>query len=225
MITLRTLAPSVSILAFDAYGTLLDVHSAVTRLAARIGPMAPAFSAHWRMKQLEYTWVLSLAGRHRDFWTLTGEALEHALASFPQVDRALKPDLMAAYRRLDAFADAADALDRLKAAGFRLCVLSNGTPDMLEEAFGAAGLTQRFAALISVEEAGVFKTSPQAYALVTRRFGVTPDGMALVSSNRWDVAGAVAFGASAVWLNRSGAPDEYPGLAPAAILPGLAELA
>ncbi len=224
MIALRTFAPFVSVLAFDAYGTLLDVHSAVSRLAGRIGPVAPAFSAHWRMKQLEYTWVLSLSGRYRDFWVLTGEALEHALATFPQVDRALKPELMAAYRRLDAYADAAPALDRLAAAGCRLCVFSNGTPDMLDEALGAAGLKRHFAALISVDSATVFKTAPRAYALVTERFGVAPAEMALVSSNRWDIAGAVAFGAKAIWLNRSGAPAEYPGLDPLATIPDLAAL-
>jgi 2-haloacid dehalogenase len=225
MVTLRNLDPAVTVLAFDAYGTLLDVHSAVQRLAERIGPDAAAFSAHWRARQLEYTWVLSLAGRHRDFWTLTGEALDHALATFPRVDRALKPALMDAYRQLDAYKEAAATLSGLKRAGYRLCVLSNGSPAMLDDAFRAAGLIDTFEALLSVESVGVFKTAPQVYALVTHRFGVAPAEMALISSNRWDAAGAVAFGARAVWVNRSGAADEYPGLAPLAVIPDLSALA
>jgi 2-haloacid dehalogenase len=221
---LTSLPQRPSVIAFDAYGTLLDVHSAVGRLADRIGPLAGAFSAHWRLKQLEYSWVLSLAGRYRDFWQLTGEALDNAFGLFPGVDRALRPELLDAYRSLSAYPDALPALTRLRAAGHRLCLFSNGEPSMLEEAAISAGLRGSLDAIVSVHRAQVFKTAPAAYALVTETFGCAPAEAALVSSNRWDIAGGGAFGFTGVWVNRAGMPDEYPGLEPAAVVRDLGAL-
>jgi 2-haloacid dehalogenase len=213
---LLTLLHQPKVVAFDAYGTLFDVHSAVQRLAARIGPDAAAFSALWRQKQLEYSWVLSLAGAYRDFWDLTQEALDYAFASFPAVDKALRPDLLAAYRSLSAYPEARGVLERLQAFGFSTCILSNGAPGMLADAIASAGLTDRLDAVFSVDAVGVFKTAPAAYQMVCSHFGVAPADVLLVSSNRWDIAGAVAFGALAIWVNRAGLPREYAGLDPVA---------
>jgi 2-haloacid dehalogenase len=210
-----------SVIAFDAYGTLLDVHSAVRRLADRIGPDAAAFSAHWRSKQLEYSWVLSLAGRYRDFWQLTVEALDHAFGVFPAVDRALRDDLLDAYRTLSAYPEAAAALARLRTAGFRLCLFSNGEPSMLDDAVASADLRGHLDAIVSVHGAQVFKTAPSAYGLVTHAFTCEARDVALVSSNRWDIAGGAAFGFAGIWVNRLGLPDEYPGLEPVAMVKDL----
>ncbi|HEX8168831.1 MAG TPA: haloacid dehalogenase type II [Beijerinckiaceae bacterium] len=209
---------------FDAYGTLFDVHAAVARHAAAVGPEAARLSEIWRAKQLEYSWVLSLAGRYEPFWTLTGRALDHALARCPAVDRALRPALLDAYRSLDAYPEAAGVLAALRGRGLRTGILSNGSPEMLGSAVSSAGLTGLLDAVLSVDAAGVFKTSPRTYALATSALDVRPDEVAFVSSNRWDVAGAAAFGFRCIWVNRSGLPDEYEDLAPAATVSSLAGL-
>lgn len=194
---------------FDAYGTLFDVHSAVMRHAQHIGPAAPAFSAHWRMKQLEYTWVLSLMGEYRPFWELTTEALDHALAAFPAVDTGLREQLMQAYRGLLAYGEVSQVLAGLRKRGLRTAILSNGDTQMLADAVGSAGLGAHLDAVMSVDEARIFKTSPQTYALVEARLGIAPAETVFVSSNRWDVAGASRFGFATIWCNRTRQPDEY----------------
>ncbi len=209
---------------FDAYGTLFDVHAAVMERAAAIGPAARALSDLWRAKQLEYSWVLSLAGRYVPFWTLTERALDHALARLPDVDPGIRAALLAAYRELSAFADAGPCLDRLRAGGLKTAILSNGDPAMLADAVSGAGLAGRLDAVISVEEAGIFKTAPEAYRLVEARLGIAPERVVFVSSNRWDVAGAAAFGLDPVWINRAGLPDEYPDLPPVAVVASLEAL-
>lgn len=210
---------------FDAYGTLFDVHSAVARHADAIGPEAARLSEIWRGKQLEYSWVLSLAGRYEPFWTLTGRALDHALARCPGIDPALRTALLDAYRALDAYPEVPGVLAVLRAAGLRTGILSNGDPAMLAAAVSSAGLAGALDHVLSVEAAGVFKTDPRAYALVEPALGVPPADTAFVSSNRWDVAGAAAFGFMPVWVNRAGLPDEYPGLDPVAVVGDLRALA
>lgn len=210
-----------SVAVFDAYGTLFDVHSAVARHAAGIGPEAARLSETWRAKQLEYTWTLSLMGRAASFRTLTERALDFALAQHPAVDRGLREKLLDAYRDLDAYPEVPAMLDALRGRGLKTAILSNGDAAMLERAVASAGLDGSFDALLSVEAAGIFKTSPAAYQLVLGHFGIDPGSVAFLSSNRWDVAGAVAFGFTAIWVNRKGMPDEYPDLAPAQVVGSL----
>jgi 2-haloacid dehalogenase len=209
---------------FDAYGTLFDVHSAVSRHAARVGPEAARLSELWRGKQLEYSWVLSLAGRYEPFWTLTERALAHALARCPGVTRDVRPLLLDAYRSLDAYPEVPGVLAHLRARGLPTGILSNGDPGMLAAAVSSAGITGSLDHVISVEAAGVFKTDARTYALVPGAFGVPPEETLFVSSNRWDVAGAAAFGFMPLWVNRAGLPDEYPGLEPVAVVGDLGAL-
>ena len=217
--------PRARAVVFDAYGTLFDVHSAVARHVHAVGPDAARLSEIWRTKQLEYSWVLSLAGRQESFWALTERALDQALARCPAVDRALRPTLLAAYRSLDAYPEVPVLLRRLRAGGVATAILSNGDPDMLADAIASAGLDGLFDAVLSVATAGVFKTSPRAYALVPDALGVEGSAVVFVSSNRWDVAGAAAFGFAPVWVNRGQLPDEYPGLDPVAVVADLQALA
>lgn len=209
---------------FDAYGTLLDVHSAVARHATRLGPQAEAFSAEWRVKQLEYSWVRSLTGpaHHQDFWTCTQEALRFVCTRHGVRDQALIQDLLEVYRTLDAYAEVPAMLKALRAKGTRTALLSNGSPLMLADATKAAGISTLLDMLLSVEAVGIFKPDPRVYALAEQRLGLPTARMAFVSANPWDAQAALAAGFRAIRVNRTGAPDEY-GLAAAGV-PSLADL-
>ncbi len=209
---------------FDAYGTLFDVHAAIARHRTAAGPEAERFSEIWRSKQLEYTWTLTLAGRYVDFWTLTERALDYAFARVASVDRALRPQLLDAYLKLDAFADARTVLSALKARGARLAILSNGSPRMLAAVVEAAGFAGLFDTVLSVDAVRRYKPRPEVYALVSDALAVGASDAAFVSSNRWDVMGAVSFGFNAFWVNRARMPDEYEDLAPLREIPDLAAL-
>ncbi len=213
-----------TVFVFDAYGTLFDVHAAVIPLRGEIGPAADRLSEIWRQKQLEYSWVRSLMGRYQDFWTLTEAALDHAIARCGGLDPGTREKLLAAYADIDPYPDARPTLARLKREGARTAILSNASGPMLDRAVRAAGLVDVLDAALSVAGLCVFKTDPRAYALVEARFAVQPDEVTFVSSNRWDVAGAAAFGFGTVWLNRTGLPEEYLDLPPGRVIKGLDEL-
>ena len=215
----------VRVFAFDAYGTLFDVHAAIARHRAAAGPDADRFSEIWRSKQLEYSWMLSAARHYQDFWTLTERALDYALARLPSIDRGLRATLLDAYFKLDAFPDARAALTALKARGLKTAILSNGNPTMLSGAVGAAKIGADLDAVLSVDAIRSYKPRREVYALVTDTFGVTPVEVAFVSSNRWDVMGAASFGFRCVWVNRANVPDEYPDFAPVRVVRDLASLA
>jgi 2-haloacid dehalogenase len=204
----------VSAYVFDAYGTLFDVHAAIARHRAAAGPDADRFSEIWRTKQLEYSWTLTLAGHYADFWTLTERALDFAFARVPSVDRSLRPQLLDAYRTLDAFPEVHAALAALKTRGLRLAILSNGTPGMLSAAVAAAGLAEYLDAVLSVDTVRRYKPRPEVYALATDALALPRADIGFVSSNRWDVMGAASFGFQAYWVNRAGVPDEYADFAP-----------
>ncbi|WP_395624231.1 haloacid dehalogenase type II, partial [Sphingomonas daechungensis] len=145
---------------FDAYGTLFDVHSAVRRFAAQIGPDAADFSQLWRTKQLEYSWVRSLARRHVDFRQVTIEALEFSMRYFSINNKKLGDDLIAVYRELEVYPEVIPGLQQLRTSGVRLAILSNGTPDWLESAVRSAGIAELFDFVWSVEDVGIFKPDP-----------------------------------------------------------------
>jgi 2-haloacid dehalogenase len=193
---------------FDAYGTLLDVHAAMAKHAARPGGIWPRMGAEWRQKQLEYSWVRSLAGptHHRDFWRLTREPLAWGAFRHQIEDQAVMADILSAYRRLDTYPDAPR---RPRDRGTLTAVLSNGEPAMLADATIPAGLENLLDSVLSVEMAGVFKPDPRVYRLVTDRMNPAPRDIAFVSSNPWDAFGAHAPGFAVYWLNRTGHPLEY----------------
>jgi 2-haloacid dehalogenase len=210
---------------FDAYGTLFDVHAAVRRHAARIGADAQALSDLWRAKQLEYSWVRSMMGAYRDFWTLTEEALDFALARYPSNDPRLRDALLDAYRTLDCYAEVPAILKTLKASGARIAILSNGSPAMLEAAVRSAALETVVDEVLSVDGIRRYKADPAVYDMAVTTFRIYPQAVSFQSSNRWDVAGATRFGFRTVWINRTGQPDEYRDFPPSLILPSLHGLA
>jgi 2-haloacid dehalogenase len=209
----------MSVFIFDAYGTLFDVHAAIRRYAS--GPDAERMSDIWRTKQLEYTWTLTLAGRYIDFWNLTQRALDYAMERAPSGDKTLRTKLLEAYFQLDAFPDARTMLRVLKNKGHKTGILSNGSPNMLKGAVDAAGIGSDLDALLSVHVLKMFKPRPEVYGLVTDFFGCKTSDVTFVSSNRWDVMGAVSVGFRTFWINRAKAPDEYGDCAPAQILTDL----
>ena len=207
--------------AFDAYGTLFDVHAAVRRHADAIGPDGPLLSEIWRAKQLEYSWVRTLMGAYQDFWQLTEQALDFAFRKVPSADPGLRGELLEAYWHLDCYPEVPAVLKTLKAQGARLAILSNGSPAMLAAAVKSAALDSVLDDVFSVDRIGRFKTDLDVYDMVTTEWRLYPGAISFQSSNRWDVAGATKFGFRTVWINRTGQPDEYSDLAPALILPSL----
>lgn len=209
--------PNPTVAVFDAYGTLFDVHSAVARLADALGPEASRISAVWRQKQLEYSWTYALMQRYVDFWQLTRDALDFALASVGRQGDVMRDRLLDAYRTLDAYADVPAALDGYHRRGFRVAVFSNATPEMLDRALDAARLRGQIDAVFSVHSLGRYKPDARVYAAAAKAFGVAPAAIAFHSSNAWDAAGATASGWNTRWINRAGGPAEYPSLAVPAV--------
>jgi len=203
--------PRPAAVIFDAYGTLLDVHAAMARYAGRLGPNWQAISADWRAKQIEYTWVRSLAGpsNHRDFWRLTEEALAWTATRHRITDPALLADVLQAYRVLDAYPEVPAVLHRLGEMAIPRAILSNGEPGMLNQAVHAAGIAGGLDAVLSIEAVGVYKPDPRVYRLAADCFGGDAGQMAFVSSNPWDAFGAASFGFEVFWVNRAGMPAEY----------------
>lgn len=216
--------PSLKALAFDAYGTLLDVRSVAGACEEAFPGRGAALVELWRAKQLEYTWLLSLMERWEDFWQVTERALAYACKALGlPLDPEARRRLMAAYLHLSPFPEVADALEAL--SGYRLVVLSNGTRAMLEEAFRHAGLRDRFADLLTVEAVRVYKPSPRVYRLAWESLGLAREEVGFVSSNPFDVMGARAAGLWTCWVNRRGAPMDELGVEPDLTVPTLDSLA
>ncbi len=193
---------------FDAYGTLFDVHSAVSGLSTDIGPKHAELSMLWRTKQLEYTWLRSLMKTHVDFWQVTGDALHYAMDAMHIKDDELHEKLMQAYLSLDAFPEVHDVLTLLKQSGIPAAILTNGSPDMIAAAVSSAGLDDLITHQFSIEQVGIYKPCPSVYQMAADQLSVKPDEICFQSSNAWDVAGAAHFGFHVAWVNRYGQPAE-----------------
>ena len=189
---------------FDAYGTLFDFAAAAKGCRDVLGDDVDRLTALWRDKQLQYTWLRALQGRHAEFWQVTGDALDFALETLAIDKPGLRDRLMNLYLALAAFPEVPDVLKRLKAAGLRTAILSNGSPAMLDAAVKAAGLAALLDAVLSVEEVGVYKPHRKVYQLAVDRLGVPAAAIAFQSSNAWDAYAASAFGMQVVWCNRYG---------------------
>jgi len=219
-------APLIGVKAcvFDAYGTLFDFASAAKGCRDVLGDGIDRLTALWRDKQLQYTWLRALQGRHADFWQVTGDALDFALETLAIERPGLRDRLMNLYLTLDAFPEVPDVLQRLKKAGQRTAILSNGSPKMLEAVVRTAGLDSLLDAVVSIEEVGIYKPHPKVYQLAVDRLGVPANDIAFQSSNAWDAYAASAFGMRVVWCNRYGQrPERLPG-GPDRMVKSLAEL-
>ncbi|KLN59751.1 haloacid dehalogenase [Kiloniella spongiae] len=215
---------SIKAFVFDAYGTLLDVHSAVYKLSEELGPDAQSISDIWRTKQLEYTWLRSLMGAHSNFWNVTSDALTYALKYHAIEDQDLHARLMSLYLQLTAYQDALSTLKEIKNKEYVTLVLSNGSQEMLDKSLGNSGLQSLLDKAISIDDIGIYKPSPQVYKLATDYVKCLPEEILFVSANAWDVAGANYFGFRVAWINRFKRPPEVLPGRPELIIDSLSEL-
>jgi 2-haloacid dehalogenase len=194
---------------FDAYGTLFDFAAAARQCRDVLGADVDRLTALWRDKQLQYTWLRAAQARHEDFWQVTGDALDFSLETLSLNVPGLRGRLMALYLTLDAFPEVVDVLGRLKAAGLRTAILSNGSPKMLDAVVKAAKIDALLDEILSVEAVGIYKPHPKVYQLAVDRLGVPASAIAFQSSNAWDAYAASAFGMQVVWCNRYGQRREH----------------
>ncbi len=221
---------TISTCVFDAYGTLFDVTAAARLAAAEPGQQAlagnwQAVARDWRLKQLQYTWLRAVMGRHCDFWQVTKDGLDWALeANGLAGDAALRARLLDLYWQLQAYPEVPQMLTQLKSQGIRTAILSNGSPDMLQGAVTSAGLGALLDAVLSVEDVQIFKPARIVYDLVGARFGTSAGEVLFVSSNGWDAAAAAEFGFQTAWVNRAGEPQDRLPWPPARILSDLTNI-
>jgi 2-haloacid dehalogenase len=187
---------------FDAYGTLFDYRSAASRCRDVLGENFDQVNALWREKQLQYSWLRAIQGRHVDFWQVTGEALDFALDTAAIADSTVRDRLMAMYLKLDAFPEVPDMLKRLNVAGLKTAILSNGSPEMLDAAVRNAGIGSLLDAVLSVEAVGVYKPHPKVYQYAIDQLGIKAGEIAFQSSNAWDAHAASLCGMRVIWCNR-----------------------
>jgi 2-haloacid dehalogenase len=209
---MATALPGIRACVFDAYGTLFDYASAAAGCREALGDRLAPLTALWRDKQLQYTWLRALQGRHADFWQVTGDALDFALETLGLDDVPLRARLMDLYLSLDVFPEVPAMLKRLKVAGLKTAILSNGSPEMLDAAVKTAGIGELLDEVLSVELVGVYKPHPKVYQLAVDRLGISAGAISFQSSNAWDAYAASTFGMRVVWCNRYGQrPERLPG--------------
>lgn len=204
----QTKLSGIEVCVFDAYGTLFDVSSVARGAQDALGERWQTLADLWRSKQLQYTWLRGLAGHHADFWQVTGEALDFALATLKIEQPGLRERLMNLYLSIDAYPEVPATLQALKDAGLKTAILSNGSPAMLDAAVNNAKLGKMLDAVLSVESVGIFKPHPSVYQLAANHFSVAPEAICFLSSNSWDAFSAKAFGFRVLWCNRFGQAAE-----------------
>jgi 2-haloacid dehalogenase len=213
----------ISALVFDAYGTLIDVHSVIALCETLFPGKGAALSQLWRAKQLEYTWLRSMMGRYEDFARVTADALRYACSALGlKLESSHVLHLMDAYDRLAAFPDATETLPLL--SQYRRAVLSNGSPAMLTAAIKSSGLASHFDAVLSVDRVKAYKPDPRVYQLAADHLRIAKSEIGFVSSNYWDVSGAKSFGFNVFWINRGGATPDVMGMIPDLVLDKLTAL-
>ena len=187
---------------FDAYGTLFDVNSAAEKCKEKLGDKWEGFANYWRTTQLEYTWLRSLMRRHKDFWQITEDSLDKSMNIY-NIDNSMRSELLNLYKVLSTFTEVRDALKKLKQLNYKLAILSNGTPDLLNELVISNQLKDIFDDIFSVEEAGIFKPDSKVYDLPINKYNIEKNEILFLSANTWDVSGAGNYGYKTVWVNRN----------------------
>ena len=193
---------NIKAIIFDAYGTLFDVNSAAEKCKNKIGDKWVDFANYWRTTQLEYTWLRSLMRRHKDFWEITEDSLDKSMKIF-KIDNSMRNELLNLYKVLSPFKEVPGVLKELKKKNYRLSILSNGTPSLLNELVKSNNLEFLFDDVFSVEEVGIYKPDPKVYDLPIKRYSIKKEEVLFLSSNTWDVSGGGNYGYSSIWINRN----------------------
>ena len=214
---------------FDAYGTLFDVNAAARQVAEEPGQEALAdlwsdLAALWRQKQLEYSWLRAVAGRHLDFWEITQDGLDYAMEALGLHDNALRAQLLGVYKELPAYPEVPGMLRALKDRGLTTAILTNGSPEMVVSAVRSAGIGPWLDDVLTVEEVRTYKPDRRVYDLVFDHFGAVQQQVLFASANGWDAAAASGYGFATVWVNRAGAPQDRLWAAPHRVLPDLSTI-
>ena len=193
---------------FDAYGTLFDVNSAAEKCKDKIGDKWEPFANFWRTTQLEYTWLRSLMKRHKDFWQITEDSLDKSMKAF-NIDPKMKDELLNLYKVLSPFQEVPETLKILKEKNFKLAILSNGTPSLLNQLVKSNNLDNLFDNLFSIEEVKIYKPDSKVYDLPIKKYEIKKNEVAFLSANTWDVSGAGNYGYNAIWVNRNNNIFDY----------------
>ena len=193
---------NIKAIIFDAYGTLFDVNSAAEKCKDKIGDKWEAFANYWRTTQLEYTWLRSLMKRHKDFWQITEDSLEKSMSVF-KMDNSMRDELLDLYKILSPFEEVPEILKSLKEKNFKLAILSNGTPSLLNELVQSNKLDNLFDDIFSIEEVGIFKPDSKVYDMPIKKYKIEKNEVAFLSANTWDVSGGGNYGYNSIWVNRN----------------------
>ena len=193
---------NIKAIIFDAYGTLFDVNSAAEKCKDKIGDKWEGFANFWRTTQLEYTWLRSLMDRHKDFWQITEDSLDKSIKVF-NIDPSMKNELLNLYKILSPYKEVPETLKTLKEKKFKLAILSNGTPSLLDELVKSNHLNNLFDDIFSIEQVSVYKPSSRVYDLPIKKYNINKSEVAFLSANTWDVSGGGNYGYQSIWVNRN----------------------
>tara|TARA_Y100000590_G_scaffold349026_1_gene400365 strand:- start:371 stop:1033 length:663 start_codon:yes stop_codon:yes gene_type:complete len=193
---------NIKAIIFDAYGTLFDVNSAAEKCKEKIGDKWEGFANYWRTTQLEYTWLRSLMKRHKDFWQITEDSLDKSMKLY-NIDILMKEELLNLYKVLSPFPEVKETLNKLKDTNYKLAILSNGTPDLLNQLVRNSDLENIFDDIFSIEEVRTFKPDSKVYDIPVKKYKIQKNEIVFLSANTWDVSGAGNYGYNSVWVNRS----------------------
>ncbi len=199
---------NIKAIIFDAYGTLFDVNSAAEKCKDKIGDKWEGFANYWRTTQLEYTWLRSLMKKHKDFWQITEDSLDKSMKAF-NIDPKMKDELLNLYKVLSPFQEVPETLKILKEKNFKLAILSNGTPSLLNQLVKSNNLDNLFDDLFSIEEVKIYKPDSKVYDLPVKKYEIKKNEVAFLSANTWDVSGAGNYGYNAIWVNRNNNIFDY----------------
>ena len=193
---------NIKAIIFDAYGTLFDVNSAAEKCKDKIGDKWEGFANFWRTTQLEYTWLRSLMKRHKDFWQITEDSLDKSMKTY-KIDSSMKNELLNLYKSLSLYEEVYEVLIKLKEKNFKLAILSNGTPSLLNELVKSNNLENVFDDLFSIEQVGIYKPDSKVYDMPINKYQIEKNEVYFLSSNTWDVSGGGNYGYNSIWVNRN----------------------
>jgi len=214
---------NIKAIIFDAYGTLFDVNSATEKCKDKIGDKWERFANYWRTTQLEYTWLRSLMNRHKDFWKITEDSLDKSMKAF-KIDYSMRNELLDLYKILSTFPEVKEVLKSLKEKDYKLAILSNGTPTLLNELVKSNNLANMFDDIFSIEEVGIYKPDSKVYNIPIKKYKIQKEEVAFLSANTWDVSGGGNYGYSSIWINRNNNIFDNLGYKPKNVVKNLKQL-